>query len=112
MNIDTQAKHNGMCICHIGEHKGHCLRDSLREAFCISVRPAVCKQRNQFIPKNSVMHRQAVKVTKSFPFIAASIINKYINLEMSQLWWLEHTFYLLCAVLSIGAYGEGRTCFP
>jgi len=44
---------------------------------------------------------------KSFPFITESIRNKCINLEMSQLWWQEHTLYRLCAVLSISAFGEG-----
>jgi hypothetical protein len=38
------------------------------------------------------MHTQPVKVMKLFPFITASIINKCINLEMSQLWWRNTLF--------------------
>ena len=57
------------------------------------------------------MHRQPVKVMKSFPSVTASIINKLINLETSQLRWREHTFYLPSAVLSIKRFWRRKHLF-
>ena len=68
MNIDTKDKHKKMCICHISEHKGHCLRNSLCQAPRISVRPLVCKQRNQFMPKNLCNAQAAGKGYEIIPF--------------------------------------------